>query len=344
MDFITEEDTRRLIAQQDTATNLAEILGIVDHADVKEVSEEDKWLLPGVVCTTNTLVYGQSSVGKTMTMAALIASLVDGREFLGVTPLRHGLKPLVVCADANGELEYKERLDQLGITSGVKYFACNGEVPDSDTWMLLQEYARAEGVGLVVIDHATGTLDGNEIERLPWLKFWQESVAGFELPTVVVAHSSTSAYEGKQSHRPMGNSAATQFTRTEVEIFKGSNNKFDDSVRTLRSSSRYGGGIERRFRIVDPGVIVQDTEPEPEQKKQARDADTMDNNLRIARLAAGSRATTAKAVAEDIAGSAGASARTLSARKLPELVKNKLLVKNQNKANGLYSLGPKVKN
>ena len=212
-----------------------------------------------------------------------------------------------------------------------------------EQWGLIVEAVRYIGYDYVIIDHATGVVDGDVIAREPWQRFWQDHVRSLNVPTIVVAHSSDSTFQGQVSHRPMGNSGVTQFSRCEVEVYTKGNTKFaSEPLRELRSKSRYGQGVVRNFRIVDPGIIVEEDQAEESVPKQ-RDNETLDKNARIARLAARSKASTVTGVAEDIASEVGTTARTLSARKLPELVSIGLLVKNQNKTNGVYSPGPKLK-
>jgi len=326
----------------DTPEILRDILGIVKDEDLDLPTQADNWLIPGVVCTTNTVVYGQASAGKSMIISNIIASLFDGRNFFDIPPERSGLKGLVICSDAKAEFEYKQRLHNINATGAVEYMADAGVI-SPDQWGLIVEAVRYIGYDYVIIDHATGVVDGDVIAREPWQKFWQDHVRSLNVPTIVVAHSSDSAFQGQVSHRPMGNSGVTQFSRCEVEVFTKGNTKFaSEPLRELRSKSRYGQGVVRNFRIVDPGIVVEEVQAEESVPKQ-RASDTLDKNARIARLAVESKASTVTGVAEEIASEVGTTARTLSARKLPELVSIGLLVKNQNKTNGVYSPGPKLK-
>lgn len=326
----------------DTPEILRDILGIVKDEDLDLPTQADNWLIPGVVCTTNTVVYGQASAGKSMVISNIIASLFDGRNFFDIPPEKSGLKGLVICSDAKAEFEYKQRLHNIDATGAVEYMADAGVITPGQ-WEMITEAVRYIGYDYVIIDHATGVVDGDVIAREPWQKFWQDHVRSLNVPTIVVAHSSDSAFQGQVSHRPMGNSGVTQFSRCEVEVYTKGNTKFaSEPLRELRSKSRYGQGVVRNFRIVDPGIIVEEDQAEESVPKQ-RASDTLDKNARIARLAARSKASTVTGVAEDIASEVGTTARTLSARKLPELVSVGLLVKNQNKTNGVYSPGPKLK-
>ncbi|MDK8676457.1 AAA family ATPase [Corynebacterium tuberculostearicum] len=326
----------------DTPEVLRDILGIVKDEDLDLPTQADNWLIPGVVCTTNTVVYGQASAGKSMVISNIIASLFDGRNFFDIKPAQSGLKGLVICSDAKAEFEYKQRLHNINATGAVEYMADAGVI-SPEQWGLIVEAVRYIGYDYVIIDHATGVVDGDVIAREPWQRFWQDHVRSLNVPTIVVAHSSDSTFQGQVSHRPMGNSGVTQFSRCEVEVYTKGNIKFaSEPLRELRSKSRYGQGVVRNFRIVDPGIIVEEEQAEESVSKQ-RASDTLDKNARIARLAVESKASTVTGVAEEIASEVGTTARTLSARKLPELVSIGLLVKNQNKTNGVYSPGPKLK-
>lgn len=326
----------------DTPEILRDILGIVKDEDLDLPTQADNWLILGVVCTTNTVVYGQASAGKSMVISNIIASLFDGRNFFDIPPEKSGLKGLVICSDAKAEFEYKQRLHNINATGAVEYMADAGVI-SPEQWGLIVEAVRYIGYDYVIIDHATGVVDGDVIAREPWQRFWQDHVRSLNVPTIVVAHSSDSAFQGQVSHRPMGNSGVTQFSRCEVEVFTKGNTKFaSEPLRELRSKSRYGQGVVRNFRIIDPGIIVEEEQVEESVPKQ-RASDTLDKNARIARLAAQSKAGTVTGVAEEIASEVGTTSRTLSARKLPELVSIGLLVKNQNKTNGVYSPGPKLK-
>lgn len=320
---------------------LKEILGAVALEDIQAPTEEDRWLIPGALCKTNTMLYGQASVGKSMVVAAMIASLWDGSDFFGITPLARGLRGLVLCADADAEKEYRDRLGNYGVTEGAAVFVPDAGVQDELGWHLIHRLATTGGFDYVVVDHATGVLDGDEKEREPWRRFWQEQANPFGLPVLVVAHASDSTYEGKQSHRPLGNSAATQFTRCEVEVFRPSNNKFDDSHRILRSSSRYGGGIERKFWIADPGVIVVDDSYDEESKKRERSRETMDRNAQIARRACESSASSVSAVAAEICTEFDMSKDGMR-NKLNRIAGTGLLSKNADTKRGVFSAGAKL--
>ena len=324
---------------------LREKLGAVALRDVKPRTADELWLIPNIVHATNTLLYGTSSAGKSLAVAHIIASLRDGREFLGIKPSRHGLSVLVLCSDRGAEQEYRERLDTLGIdtnTGDIEFLRGVG-IESPEWWNEVHEFARRAGHDLVVVDHASGVIDGNELEREPWAELWQQRLSKFDLPVLLVAHSSDYAGAGGPSHRVRGNSAASNFSRNEVEIYRTNANAYVESARVLRTKSRDGLGIERRYRI-DGGVMVLDdqAEQQAEDRARQRSKQALDNNERIAWLAVQSAGESTAAVAREIAGEAGLSANTLRLKKLPSLVDQGLLNKTEDTAGGIYSPGEKL--
>lgn len=329
-----------MTGEQQELTLLEQQLGVVHIDSVEPRTEQERWLIPGVVHSTNTLLYGASSAGKSLAVAHIIASLTDGRDFLGITPYAHGVRVLVLCSDTGAELEYKERLDALDARADVDFLTGVG-IRSQAWWNTVHQYARRAGHGLVVIDHASGVLDGDEMEKPPWKQLWQERVAPFGIPVILVAHASDYVGPSGRSHRPMGNSGASHFARCEVEIYRTSSNAYADSVRVLRSKSRDGLGVERRYRIVDQAMVRDEqAEEQAANKTRQRSVQSLDKNARVAQLAAGSAGKNKTEVARDIAEQAGLSVNSIRAKKLAQLEKGGLLVQSTNSAGGIYSPGP----
>lgn len=180
------------------------------------VSDASFWLVPDLVCSSLTLLYGESKAGKSLFVCQLVRSLVDGRPVLGRAPAVTG-KVLILCSDAGAVSEYQHRLTKMGVRNAEDVVL----VPvatgiSAQRWEDLSELAGVSGFCLVVLDHATGVLEGDVNTREPWQDLWRR-VMGLGAPALVVSHSSDSRYQGARSHRPMGNSAATQWARHRVE-------------------------------------------------------------------------------------------------------------------------------
>lgn len=329
-----------MTGEQQELALLEEQLGVVHIDNVKPRTEEERWVIPGVVHSTNTLLYGASSAGKSLAVAHIIASLTDGRDFLGIKPNARGVRVLVLCSDAGAELEYRERLGALEARADVDFLTGVGIKPQA-WWNTVHEYSRRAGHGLVVIDHASGVLDGDEMEKPPWKQLWQERVAPFGLPVILVAHASDYVGPTGPSHRVMGNSGASHFARCEVEIYRTSTNAYGDSLRVLRSKSRDGLGVHRRYRIVDQAMVRDEqAEEQAADKTRQRSVQALDKNARVAQLAAGSAGKCKAEVARDIAERADLSVDNIRAKKLTQLEKSGLLVQSTNSAGGMYSPGP----
>lgn len=332
-----------MIEEQQELALLEQQLGVIHLKDIQPRTEQDMWLIPGVVHATNTLLYGTSSAGKSLAVAHIIASLLDGREFLGVKPLVTGLKVLVVCSDRGAEHEYRDRLGKIGVdvqTAGVTFLTGVG-TESQQWWDTVHGYSRRAGHDLVVVDHASGVLDGDELEKAPWRELWTQRLAPFDLPVILVAHSSDYIGAGGPSHRVMGNSAASQFARAEVEIYRTSPSAYGDSLRVLRSKSRDGVGVQRRYRIVDQAMVRDEqAEQQAGEKARQRSVQALDKNARVAQLAAGSAGKCKAEVARDIAERADLSENSIRAKKLTQLEKSGLLVQSTNPAGGMYSPGP----
>ena len=331
--------------EQERLAWLENELGAIHLKDIQPRTEQDVWLIPGVVHATNTLLYGTSSAGKSLAVAHIIASLLDGREFLGIKPLVTGLDVLVVCSDRGAEHEYRDRLGAIGVdvqTAGVTFLTGVGTEPQQ-WWNSVHEYARRAGHDLVVVDHASGVLDGDELEKAPWRELWTQRLAPFNLPVILVAHASDYTGAGGPSHRVMGNSAASQFARAEVEIYRTGSNAFSGSMRVLRSKSRDGQGVQRRFWISDNGTIIRDEQAEQQAGENARQRSrqTYDKNHTLARLAVQSCGKNKAEVARDTADKVGLSVENVRAKKLNELERAGLLCQRPNSAGGMYSPGPK---
>lgn len=332
-----------MTVDQQTTDYLRAALGAVHLRDVRPPTEEERWLLPGIVCSTNTLLYGTSSAGKSLAVANIIASLTDGREFLGVRPNATGLRVLVLCSDRGAEQEFAERFKALGVSPDVYFFPGVSNKPQA-WWDSMHELARRDSAGLVVIDHASGVLDGDELAKEPWRELWTQRVEPFGCPVILVAHASDYAGERGPAHRVMGNSGAAQFARTEVEIYATGANRFANSPRVLRSKSRYGDGVERRFIISDGGLLVRDTDGEQAagERSRQRAQTSLDANHRIALAAVQSCGRTVAQVAADVARATGDNEDTLRKRKLPALVRSGVLCKRDSDTGGIYAPGPNM--
>lgn len=247
------------------------------------VNEEDKWLIPGLVSTTSTFIYGESMAGKSFLVSQIAASLVDGRSVLGIEPYQRGLKVLLIANDSGGELEYQERIANLKTnTDNVFIVEKLGRLTDSD-WNDMLDIVELAGIDVVVLDHATAELSGDSNHREPWVELWNR-LNGFDVARVLVGHATDSRYDGKKIKRPMGNAAATQLPRARVHLFAPGDVRSPKRVLELDSNLAFRDPIQ--CRRGEGGYIELDEEANETQRQ--RSTKTVDQNkaLKEAALAA----------------------------------------------------------
>jgi len=189
----------------------------LDKLNTVPVTEEDHWIIPGIVSTSNTYVYGQAKVGKSFLVSSIVASVVSGNELLGKTPLQSGLNCLVLTSDSGSDKEYQERISRHDIDEDRIYVRHVGNTVTDADWADLYAGAEAAEVGLVVLDHASGVLEGDINLHEPWRDLWNR-LEKFPCARVLVGHSTDSKFEGREIKRPSGNSAASQFPRAKVYL------------------------------------------------------------------------------------------------------------------------------
>ena len=304
------------------------------------------FLIPGLVSSSLTYLYGQSKVGKSFVVANILASVLDGKPFLGRQPLKTVDGVVIVTTDAGDAYAYHQRLNDLGVADDDRV----GLVP---VGIAPEPEQLAEGAdlfvnghyGFAVFDHATGLVpaDQNINAREPWVNLWR-LLDSLGVPVLLVGHATDSKFQGQTIHRPSGNSAATQLARTRVEVHRPDERNRSNPLRELVVLNNYGEDERVQVLLAPEGLtLVDDSDDKPEAGRQ-RDSQTLDKNAAIARLAVDSKATTVTGVAKDIATDAGLSAKTLSGKRLPELVKSGLLVKSSNpRAKGCYEAGDKLR-
>lgn len=304
------------------------------------------FLIPGLVSGSLTYLYGQSKVGKSFVVANVVASVLDGKPFLGRKPLATVEGVVIVTTDAGDGYAYRQRLNDLGVADDDRVLLVPvGVSPEPEVFDEVKNLVASGGYGFVVFDHATGLIpaDQNINAREPWVGLWR-FLDSLGVPVVLVGHSTDSKFQGQTIHRPAGNSAATQLARTRVEVHRPDERNRSNPLREIVVLNNYGEDERLQAMLAPEGLtLVDGSDDKPEAGRQ-RDSQTLDNNAAIARLAVGSKAATVAGVANEIATDTGLSAKTLSSKKLPALVNSGLLVKSSNpRAKGCYEAGDKLR-
>ncbi|MDK8477366.1 AAA family ATPase [Corynebacterium pseudodiphtheriticum] len=304
------------------------------------------FLIPGLVSSSLTYLYGQSKVGKSFVVANVVASLLDDKPFLGRKPLKTVDGVVIVTTDAGDDYAYHQRLKDLGVADDDRVgLVPVGIAPEPEQLAEVADLFVNGDYGFAVFDHATGLVpaDQNINVREPWVNLWR-FLDSLGVPVLLVGHATDSKFEGKPIHRPAGNSAATQLARTRIEVHRPDERNRSNPLREIVVLNNYGEDERLQAMLAPEGLtLVDDSDDKPEAGRQ-RDSQTLDKNAAIARLAVDSKATTVAGVAKDIATDAGLSAKTLSGKRLPALVKFGLLVKSSDpRARGCYEAGDKLR-
>lgn len=323
-------------------------LGLKTLAELADEPDDPArfFLIPGLVSGSLTYLYGQSKVGKSFVVANILASVLDGKPFLGRKPLKTVDGVVIVTTDAGDAYAYHQRLNDLGVADDDRVgLVPVGIAPEPEQLAEVADLFVNGDYGFAVFDHATGLIpaDQNINAREPWVNLWR-LLDSLGVPVLLVGHATDSKFEGKPIHRPAGNSAATQFARTRVEVHRPDERNRSNPLRELVVLGNHGEDERLQVNLAPEGLtLVDGSDDKPEAGRQ-RDSQALDKNAAIARLAVDSKATTVAGVAKDIATDAGLSVKTLSSKKLPALVKSGLLVKSSNpRAKGYYEAGDKLR-
>lgn len=306
------------------------------------------FLIPGFVSGSLTYLYGQSKVGKSFVVANILASLLDGKPFLGRQPLKTVDGVVIVTTDAGDQHAYRDRLKDLGVADDDRVLLVPvGIAPEPEQLAQVADLFVNGDYGFAVFDHATGLMsdDENIIAREPWVSLWR-LLDSLDAPALLVGHSTDSKFEGKTIHRPAGNSAATQFPRTRVEVHRPDERNRSNPLREIVVLNNYGEDERVQAKLAREGLTLADDDnnDKPEVGRQ-KDSQALDNNAAIARRAVELKQSTVKATAEALhAEGLGSSVDSLKKRILPGLVKSGLLVKSSGpRARGYYEAGDKLR-
>ncbi|WP_330182866.1 AAA family ATPase [Nocardia sp. NBC_01503] len=183
--------------------------------------EQDDWLVPGLIASTSTLVFGEAKIGKSWLIAHLIGALVSGGEFLNVQ-VPQGNYSIGVCyTDDAGHREYAQRLSTAvsGTDHAVTLYGL-GIMKRAD-WDALHHVVTDAGHNVLIIDNLTQILDGSinedDVIRRCFDGIRRFTQAG--IPVVIVGHSSDAkGKSGYKPDRPMGSAAISQSVRWLMQV------------------------------------------------------------------------------------------------------------------------------
>ncbi len=182
--------------------------------------QAEKWVFPDTVCSSVTMIYGRSNVGKSYLVASMLLSLmVDDREFLGMQPTNRTKvwRPAILWTDPGSDEEYAERIyPELPEEAELGIFHV-GRTTRADEWEALTEHLITEGFNFVVVDNLQGvTGDTNEAGTVTTVFDGLTRLTTRGVPVVVLHHESE---KGRvvPGAAPMGTSTAVQKSRVWIQ-------------------------------------------------------------------------------------------------------------------------------
>lgn len=201
---------------------------------LKEAYERSKrterWVFHETVCSSLTLIYGKSNVGKSYLVASMLLSLlIKDREFLGMQPtdMTKLWKPAILWTDPGSDDEYGDRIgDHLpdGVEVEVPMFHV-GRTTDPREWNALVSFLLSEGFNFVVLDNLMGaTGDTNQPADVTTVLDGLTRLISSGVPVVVLHHESEHG-GSNPGGAPMGASGILQKSRMWVQVRQSAKRK-----------------------------------------------------------------------------------------------------------------------
>ena len=238
----------------------------------------ERWVFHETVCSSLTVIYGKSNVGKSYLVASMLLSLlIDGREFLGMQPTDTTKlwKPAILWTDPGSDEEYGERIGNHlpdGVDVEVPMFYV-GRTTDSKEWDALVRYVLAEGFNFVVVDNLMGvTGDTNESTAVTTVLDGLTKLTNAGVAVVALHHQSEHG-PATPGAAPMGASVIVQKARTWIQVrqsakrkLRGGNTVLVIQANALKQPQQLVAEplTGPNYRMLNRGPWSDDTAPEAE--------------------------------------------------------------------------------
>lgn len=263
--------------------------------------QNERWVFPDTICSSVTMIYGRSNVGKSYLVSSLLLSLlVEDREFLGMQPADKTKlwKPAILWTDPGSDEEYGERIhDALpeGVDIEIPVFHI-GRTARADEWEALTDHLLGDGHNFVVVDNLMGvTGDTNDAAVLTTVFDGLTRLTSHGVPVVVLHHESEKGALVKGA-TPMGASSTVQKSRVWIQVrqtarrrLRGGNtalviqSNLLDQPQEIVAEPRQGPD----YRVIHRGPWAdksETSEPVEKRPKQTRAKVTLDLNADAARF------------------------------------------------------------
>ncbi len=265
--------------------------------------QQERWVFDRVVCSSLTLLYGKSNVGKSFLVSSLLLSLMKpDREFMGMQPTdpTKVWKPVILWTDPGSDEEYGERwfdyIPEIRETVDIPVYQL-GRTATAAEWEALTDELIAEGFNFVVLDNLMGvTGDTNNTEVCTTVFDGLTRLTNRNIPVVVLHHESEHGYSAPGA-TPMGSSVIVQKSRVWIQVrqtarrqLRGGNTQLIIQGNSLRQPMEIVADpehgpcytVKQKLR---PWVVDRQKDDEPNavvKPKQQRSKETLDRNAEVA--------------------------------------------------------------
>lgn len=300
--------------------------------------DHEDFIIPDVISSSTTLLYGESKVGKSYLVCSLIAAMATEGKFLDHPIETRPWKIAILGTDDNAGIEYQKRINTVlpdGMVPEIEAF----QLPIMRTmemWRDLYEVIINDGFNFIVLDNITQAINGDINSQRDVNEFFDgvRLFVHYGIPVLIIGHSSEKTGPGGKSTNPFGSSAVTQNVRHRIFAYKQNGYIFlqfkgNHISEEFRMKIRPEAGA--RFTVVEKKTLEEINarnaekkaereakKVEDQQKKQERSKATLDRNEQIIQHVVDNcqgmkAAAVAKSIAEKFGGSVSTYTSNLSA-------------------------------
>lgn len=219
--------------------------------------DTERWVFSETVCSSVTLIYGRSNVGKSYLVTSMLLSLLtEGREFLGMRPNDSAKlwTPAILWTDPGSDEEYADRIcshlpEAAEVDISMFYI---GKTTAAGEWEALTDCLLSEGFNFVVLDNLMGaTGDTNNTEAVTTVFDGMTRLTNRGVPVVILHHEREHG-ASNPGGPPMGASVIVQKARTWIQVRQTARRQLHGGNMTLVIQ---GNGLQQPQQVVAEPMI-----------------------------------------------------------------------------------------
>ncbi|MER7691197.1 AAA family ATPase [Streptomyces sp. NPDC097610] len=238
--------------------------------------EQSGWIVPGLISSTTTLLYGQSKVGKSFLTSALVAAMITKTQFLGEDIENRDWKIAIGISDDDADVDHIDRVHTV-VPEDVEIDADFFQMPRMRTiepWQDLFREVTEGGFNFLILDNATGLTRGSLSDDNSTNDFF-EGVRLFTragIPVLIIAHETDKIGATGSTGLPVGSFAWTANTKNRIQIYRQNGKVFlkTKGNNTVETRYKLHHGAGARFTLLEK-KSVEEVRAEREAKAQERE-------------------------------------------------------------------------